>query len=158
MIELIQRFSAGEIIIFIVLFAIAVKKIVDFIDWVNLKIKNIFDKKNRQIQQHDKIIQRLKQGDDVMAGLQQNQKVTDEILNSLLKKINLLIQSDKDDIKSYITREHHYFCYQKKWIDDFSLDCLERRYQHYADEGGNSFIEDFMQELRALPKQPPQKK
>ncbi len=158
MIELIQRFSAGEIIIFIVLFAIAVKKIVDFIDWVNLKIKNIFDKKNRQIQQHDKIIQRLKQGDDVMAGLQQNQKATDEILNNLLKKINLLIQSDKDDIKSYITREHHYFCYQKKWIDDFSLDCLERRYQHYADEGGNSFIEDFMQELRALPKQPPQKK
>ena len=41
------------------------------------------------------------------------------------------------------------------WIDDFSLDCLERRYQHYADEGGNSFIEGFMEELRALPKQDP---
>lgn len=68
----------------------------------------------------------------------------------------MLIDSDKDDIKSYITREHHYFCYQVGWIDDFSLDCLERRYQHYEDEGGNSFIAGFMNELRTLPKQPPQ--
>lgn len=68
----------------------------------------------------------------------------------------MLIDSDKDDIKSYITREHHYFCYQIGWIDDFSLDCLEKRYRHYADEGGNSFIEGFMDELRALPKQAPQ--
>lgn len=56
----------------------------------------------------------------------------------------MLIDSDRDDIKSYITREHHYFCYQKGWIDDFSLDCCERRYKHYSDEGGNSFIGQFM--------------
>jgi hypothetical protein len=34
---------------------------------------------------------------------------------------------------------------------------LEKRYQHYAEEGGNSFIENFMNELRALPKQQPSK-
>ena len=87
--------------------------------------------------------------------LQQSQKVTDNILQDLSKKINLLIDSDKDDIKSFITRQHHYFCYKIGWIDDFSLDCVEKRYQHYADEGGNSFIEGFMDELRALPKQEP---
>ena len=81
-----------------------------------------------------------------------------KILNDLSAKIDMLIDSDKDDIKSYITREHHYFCYQVGWIDDFSLDCLERRYEHYADEGGNSFIEGFMNELRALPKQSPQER
>ena len=91
-----------------------------------------------------------------MAKLEANQQTTDRILNDLSDKIDMLIDSDRDDIKSYITREHHYFCYQKKWIDDFSLDCCERRYQHYSDEGGNSFIGQFMEELRALPKQPPQ--
>ena len=70
-------------------------------------------------------------------------------------KIDMLIESDKDDIKAYITSKHHHFCYEQKWIDDFSLDCLERRYAHYTEEGGNSFIKSFMEELRSLPKSPP---
>ena len=76
-------------------------------------------------------------------------------MEDLIKKIDMLIQSDKDDIKSFITREHHYFCYRVGWIDDFSLDCIEKRYKHYTDEGGNTFIGGFMEELRALPKSDP---
>ena len=41
------------------------------------------------------------------------------------------------------------------YIDDFSLDCIEKRFKHYSDEGGNSFIENFMKDLRALPIQSP---
>lgn len=99
--------------------------------------------------------QRLKHGSEIMSTLQDNQRTTDEILKDLSAKIDMLIDSDMDDIKSYITKEHHYFCYQKGWIDDFSLDCLERRYQHYEDEGGNSFVGRLMGELRDLPKSPP---
>ena len=75
-----------------------------------------------------------------MTELRNSQQTTDEILKNLSAKIDLLIDSDKDDIKSYITREHHRFCYDLKEIDDFSLDCLEKRFKHYSDEGGNSFI------------------
>ena len=73
-------------------------------------------------------------------------------LDQLTKKVNMLIDSDKDDIKAYITRRHHYFMYQKGWIDDYSLDCIEKRYSHYQDEGGNSFIGSLMQQIRDLPK------
>jgi hypothetical protein len=66
------------------------------------------------------------------------------------------VDSDKDDIKAFITDKHHYFCYERKWIDDYSMDCIERRYSHYKDEGGNSFIATLMDELKALPKQSPQ--
>ena len=90
-----------------------------------------------------------------MNALQVNQKETDAILKDLSTKIDMLIDSDKDDIKSYITREHHYFCYKLGYIDDFSLDCIEKRFKHYSDEGGNSFIENFMKDLRALPIQSP---
>ena len=79
-------------------------------------------------------------------------------ITELTNKTNLLLESDKDDIKSFITKEHHYFCYKQKWIDDYSLDCCEKRYAHYKAEKGNSFIEGFMEELRALPKTPNIKK
>ena len=78
----------------------------------------------------------------------------DARIDKLEKKINILIDSDKDDIKAYIVDKHHHFCYDQRWIDDYSLDCLEKRYSHYTIEGGNSFIADLMSELRALPKKP----
>ena len=91
-----------------------------------------------------------------MKELSKQQEKTSKQLESICNKIDMLISSDKDNIKSYITKEHHIFVYQKGWIDDYSLDCIERRFQHYKDEGGNSFVEDLMNELRELPKRPPQ--
>ena len=70
-----------------------------------------------------------------------------------MDKVNLLIASDRDDIKSWITEKHHYYCYSQEWIDDYSLDCIEKRFAHYQDEGGNSFIAALMAEIRALPKE-----
>lgn len=73
-------------------------------------------------------------------------------LGSIEQAVNLLISSDKDDIKQSLTKDHHYFCYKLKSIDDYSLDCMEKRYSHYKDEGGNSFVKILMQEVRALPR------
>lgn len=42
------------------------------------------------------------------------------------------------------------------WIDDYSMECLERRFLIYQHEHGNSFVEGLMDEIRALPKQPPE--
>ena len=67
----------------------------------------------------------------------------------------MLIDSDKDDIKADLTRIHHFYCYTQKWIDDYTLECCERRFSHYEKEGGNTFIEGFMKELRTLPKKSP---
>jgi len=73
-------------------------------------------------------------------------------LTSLKDSITLLIESDIDDIKQSLTKDHHYFCYKLKSIDDYSLDCMERRYSHYKEEGGNSFVQTLMEEVRALPR------
>lgn len=156
MVELLQHYSLSDILMFTILLALAIKSLISFFDWMQQHIKKIFNKEHFKINEKEKLERRLQRGSEVMTTLKANQETTDTILNDLSAKIDMLINSDKDAIKSYITREHHYFCYQVGWIDDFSLDCLERRYQHYADEGGNSFIEGFMDELRALPKQTPQ--
>ena len=156
MVELLQHYSLSDILMFIIFLALAVKSLISFFDWAYERIKKVFNKEHTKLNKEEELEQRLQRGSEIMKTLQENQKATDAILQNLTTKIDMLIDSDKDDIKSYITREHHYFCYQIGWIDDFSLDCLEKRYRHYADEGGNSFIEGFMDELRALPKQAPQ--
>jgi esterase/lipase len=148
MLELLSTFSIAQIMIFIVLLAIAIKKVSDFIDWLQSKIS----KQNKKSQSEDewktKINTRLDSFDTTLDKIEGSvDKITD--------KVNVLMESDKDAIKAFITREHHYFCYQKGWIDDYTLDCLEKRYAHYVQEKGNSFIEQLMNEIRSLPKQDP---
>ena len=152
MLELLQHYSISEIFLFIVFLALAFKSVVSFFEWLEERIKKTFGK----ISEKEKINKRIENGENFMAQLREHQKHNDEALQCLSKKIDMLVESDRDDIKAYITKEHHKFCYDKGWIDDFSLDCLEKRFKHYADEGGNSFICGFMQELKSLPKRPPQ--
>ena len=155
MIELLEHYSLSDILIFTVFLALAVKSLNMFFEWGWQQLRILFDKEHNKLNEKEKLQQRLKEGSQIMKTLQDNQKIIEDQLAELQQKIDMLIDSDKDDIKSYITREHHYFCYRAGWIDDFSLDCLEKRYTHYEEEGGNSFIAHFMEELRALPNQQP---
>lgn len=143
--ELLQNFTIEQILMFVVLLAGAIKGVISFFDWVAERLRKVFNgqtKKEQETQHVRELIQKLFD----------MQKKTDEDIKQLSSHIGLLMESDKDDIKAWITREHHYFCYTLGYIDDYSLDCIEKRYKHYQDEGGNSFIADLMKELRALPK------
>lgn len=153
MVALLQQYSLSDILMFTVFLALAIKSLISFFDWAHERIKRVFNKQYSKLTKEQELEQRLQHNDKVMTTLKENQKETDKILKDLSDKIDMLIDSDKDAIKAYITREHHFFCYQQGWIDDFSLDCLEKRYQHYSDQGGNSFIAGFMDELRSLPNQ-----
>ena len=155
MIALLQSYSLSDILIFTVFLALAVKSLISFFDWAYTYIKKVFNIHHSKINQKQALERRLQKGSQVMTELKNSQQTTDEILKDLSAKIDMLINSDRDDIKSYITRQHHYFCYKLGYIDDFSLDCIEKRFKHYSDEGGNSFIENFMKDLRALPIQSP---
>ena len=149
--DLVEIYSTQEILLFLVIFASAVKGFVSFWDWGYGRLKQMFKKENDKEQEIDSI---QVQFNEHIKNYEIMQNTQNETLRILIDKINLLIDSDKDSIKSFITERHHHFCCDKKWIDDYSLDCIEKRYKHYTDEGGNSFIHDLMKELRALPKQP----
>ena len=145
--ELLTRYSIDEIIMFIVLFAGAIKGVLSFYDWAIEKINKTWHKKTKKESQVEKFENML---NDII-------KCQDECkshINNITDSVTLLMNSDKDDIKAWITEKHHYFCYKLGYIDDYSLDCIEKRYSHYKKEGGNSYIETLMGELRALPKKP----
>lgn len=155
MIALLQHYSLSDILIFTVFLALAIKGLITFFDWAKERIQRAFDAEHQHLSEKERLERRLQENSQMIKVLQENQEKTDEILKELSTKISMLIDSDRDDIKAFITEKHHLYCYQRKWIDDFSLECLEKRYKHYEDEGGNSFIGGFMQQLRNLPKQPP---
>lgn len=139
--QLLQDFSISQILMFIVILAAATKGLISFIDWARERI-------TKQVHKQDK-------PDQILARTAQNKQELDQIkhqLGSMKKILELLTNSDKDAIKSFITKEHHYFCYKLGYIDDYSMDAIERRYSHYKEQGGNSFVHDLMQELRVLPK------
>jgi hypothetical protein len=160
MLQLLESYSISEIIIFFIVFCLAIKEAITFYDWTKTRLQQGYNKNLKEKEDKDSIRAELNAVSDSFHKKEQEMsegfKQINEQINDLSEKINLLINSDKDDIKAFITKEHHYFCYQKKWIDDYSLDCIEKRFEHYKQEKGNSFVESLMEELRSLPKQPPQ--
>ena len=154
MVELLNKYSLGEMISFLVTFALGIKGFILFWDWVLDRVKKAFNQQTQKEKDKAFIEEKIKFNKQEVERLEKKQKDMIDKLKELAEKVDILVQSDKDSIKSYITKEHHFYCYEKKWIDDYSLDCIERRFAHYVKEGGNSFIEELMEELRDLPKIP----
>lgn len=141
LIQLLKQFDITTFLTFAIVLALAAKGVIIFFDWVKERLMKMFNKQTKKQRQ----IEQLRQQEKAIKELKGN-------MESIQSKMNLLIESDKDDIKAWITEKHHFYCYQQKYIDDYTLDCLEKRFSHYEVEGGNSFVHNLMEELRALPK------
>lgn len=148
MAELITNYSWSEIILFVIAFAAAIKGVVTFWDWGKDRLRKVYDKEDKIEEIKSLMVENKKQ----MNEFSNIQAQTINEIQHLKENITNLTASDKDDIKAWITEKHHHFCYEIKYIDDYSLDCIEKRYAHYVDEGGNSFISKLMEEIRNLPK------
>lgn len=157
--ELFFKYSISEIVIFITILAFAIKELVTFFDWGKNRILKVYDKNYKSIERRRKLEEDI---DELNKFYEEKKKVDDTFtkinltFEQINERIDMLIESDKEDIKSYITDKHHFFVYCHGWIDDYSLECLERRFSVYRKEHGNSFVEGLMNEIRALPKQPPE--
>lgn len=137
MLDLLKNYSLTDIIIFIVMLALAIKGLIDFYDWAKNRLSKTTNKKYTEKEMQKKVLDTLESHNGQ--------------IEKMSKAINILINSDKDDIKAWITEKHHYFCYELGYIDDYNLQCIEARYIHYKEEDGNTFIDRFMEDIRNLP-------
>ena len=178
MLELLTTYEISDILIFIVILALAIKEFINFIDWAKKKIdsfkqEEILDQKEQdKIDGYDaklkansnKILsletrmsnleKRLENAEREFETFLKQQNEINNSLQTLVKKVNILLDSDKEDIKAYVTEKHHYYLH-RGWIDDFTLECIEKRFQCYQEEEGNSFVENLVNDLRKLPRQSP---
>lgn len=154
MLDLLNKYTVDEILMFLVLLALALKGTISFFDWAKGRLDKIYKKRYNIKEAREDVEKELEEQECQIQQLVNIQTQIQQQILELHKSIDMLIESDKDDIKAWLTQQHHYFCFQKGYIDDYSLDCMEKRYKHYADEGGNSFVATLMSEVRALPKMP----
>lgn len=164
MIELLSTVSVSQILIYGALFAIAAKEFLTVKDFFNKRNKDKNTEENNEKRQVEQILGAIKKLEDMLCQQEEEDIKLHQDIKDLYeywkarekdyhKVLTLLIESDKDAIKSFIVKEHHHYIRQG-WIDDFSLDTIEKRYSHYKEEGGNSYIGDLIQDLRALPNFP----
>ena len=139
--DLLTSYSIEQILLFLFLIAMAIKEGISLVNWFIDYFKKIFKKEEKGENLEDKV-----------STLYDMQIQQEEKMNKMCDNINILMESDRDSIKSWIVEKHHHFCYEIKAIDYFSLESIERRYQHYKAEDGNSYVATLMEELEALPK------
>jgi len=160
-VELLKEYSLQSILVGIIMLALALKGTLDFIEWAKNKYKIKFDNDYQKKQSEE-----LSKAHYESCQKQYNE--TKELYNSVEKKIDSLTdtvntrldniensidrltESDMHDIKGWIVEKHHMLMKQQ-WVDDFTMDTIEKRYADYKIEGGNSYIRGLMDEIRALP-------
>ena len=156
--DFLSEYSFAEFLVFALIFILAIKEGFNFFDWVKARFRKATNKALEEKEEHDKIeeeIEDLNKFYEEKAVVDRGFADADKRFKKIEESIEMLIESDKEDIKSFITLQHHKFVYEQEWIDDYSMECLEKRFAIYEREHGNSFVLGLMNELRALPKRPP---
>lgn len=151
---LLTQYTIPTLVVAMILCIIIFKEIVKFIAWVK---KSVIEPIQQKAQLKQKYEERLSRTEALTTTLLQKNAEQEESIKAIHESIQLLINSDKDAIKAWITQQHHQLIKQK-WVDDYTLSCIEARYEHYQKEHGNSFVADLMKEIRALPHFPPKTK
>ena len=137
MVELLATYSVTEIIVFVVLLALALKEVFNLYDFFKARAKLRLTTENRT--------------EEDRASLHSLMGKIDKIE----ERLNLLTESDKDDIKGWLIEKYNYHkTHPDEEIDTFTMDIIEKRFKHYEDEGGNGYIKDtVMPALRKVAKE-----
>lgn len=151
MAALLKEFDTTQILIFIVMAAAAIKGVISFFDWAKERMTQQVHTNELPINLNKKIDLLTEHYQKEINSLRNENCQMQNRLNDLIGKIDILLESDKDDIKAWITEQYYRFTKQGS-IDSYSLDCIEKRYDHYKQENGNSFVKTLVDEIRTLPK------
>lgn len=139
MIELLTKFDITTIILVLFMTAVAIKEVFELYHYFYDKIYGKYEKQDNEKDTIDNL-------STTLASVLQQVKDID-------KKINLLQESDKDAIKSWIVGLYHKYKENPKALGAMQMDLLERRYGHYKDQGGNSYIDQLVEGLRTIYKE-----
>lgn len=154
MAELLATFSLEAILIIL---CVVIPGIIKGITWV-IKTVSAARKKKQELQQQganelreeQEIETRFSAGENRMTELECEDKKIEAILEKQQKQIDLLIRSDELDIKAWIKQQHEHWTHIGA-IDSESLSLVLDRFQVYTNEGGNSWAERMVKDIKALP-------
>ena len=128
-------------------------------------VSTIQDSMNSFANSHKDINEALTNLKSVVDSIQKKSAETDEVLGNRIDTINnklsamdekssLLIESDREGIKSYIT-DKYYQALSDRYIELHVLETLELRYKMYLQENGNTYVRKLMESMREMPNRKP---
>lgn len=152
--QILSTFGVGTVLIILL---VAIPTIVNFITWC----KGIWSKreqfkqdninKGREMEAHKEEKEtRFSNGEARMTSLEEDVKDLKTIIARQQQLIELLVESDELDIKSWIKAQHEKWM-PRRCIDGQTLELLCQRFKIYTKEGGNSWAEKLVEDLMALP-------
>ena len=118
------------------------------------KDKERVDKKVDKQQKENNLTAMLQGFQESLSKIDKKLDDQDARFEKIETKLDDLTESDKNDIKGWIVEQYHKFYVDQGWIDAFSADTIDRRYNDYKKEGGNSYISTLMDRLHTLPMDP----
>ena len=158
MLELLATFSVKQIIVYSIMLALAIKGTISFFDWCKEKYQEKFNKDyltlNKQEKFEKQYLEFLEKYDILENKIDNLTEGMKQRVNEIDAQLKLLTKSDMHDIKGWVVDKHHELIKQQ-WVDDFTMDVIERRFSDYEAENGNSYISGLVSEIRALPHVPP---
>lgn len=133
----ISKLGTINFLIIMVVVALAIKEGISLVKFFKEYLKEkFFDKKNNENLYNE--IQKINTSiNEIKKQQQKNQEC-----------IDILMQSDIDDIRSWIVSQYNYYKNPDTILDDYMMDCIEKRFACYEKEGGNSYVHTLVAELR----------
>lgn len=170
---LLSNYSVEELIVIVVIALLLCKVLLELGKFFYEKAKNYFGVQNKKEQWESTTTETLNQISNKVDAIEISADERKERLINVEKEITILHDYSKhtheeqkemgkqmklveerlqENTRSFLIDAHHRFCYEVKGIDDLNLQSLERRYMYYKAAGGDSFVDDMMDEIRGLPR------
>lgn len=150
--QLFAQYSIESILLLLIMLGVSVKFIGELCEYFYNKMKKYFADESSQDKRNESLSESIRQIDSKVTAVKDSIEKQQEIISMLQEQSQLTVERMQENERSYIIDKHHYFCYEVGMIDDMNLQSLERRYVYYKAQGGNSFIDGLMNEIRALPR------
>ena len=149
---LFSQHSLEELIIFIVLLLMIVQGVWKMIEFFLEKYELHTGKRINNVKWKEQLAESLEKLESKMGELFDQNKITHEKQGQLENTISLLQERMQENTRSSLIDAHHRFCYQLGKIDDLNLESLERKYLYYKSSGGDTFVDNLMEDIRNLPR------
>lgn len=149
---LFSQHSLEELIVIIAGVCLAVQAIWKIATFFYDKAREHFGMETRQSNWEDDTTKTLRNIQAQISELREQNKQMAHQQEGIEQIVAATQERLQQDTRSYLIEAHHRFVREYGEIDELSLDTIERRYLYYKTAGGDTFVGNLMEEIRALPR------